>query len=198
MREAPDGWRPPEPSKDPNSPANPPQSLMRPEVRRFAVMSYLGPLIVLFAVVGVALIYWANRTPVPAPEPSDLDATGTAGFQPQGDGNVTPKFDSTSDELKFRGSNLDAPVSQTGRPALTEINKVAATKTAGQRVRLPLAEVSGVEGGTFWVHDGNNRVAVIAPDGVQVRQGDHVSVDGITELDPSGTVRVRASRVEVL
>jgi hypothetical protein len=197
MRETSDGWRPPDPSKDTNSPKNPPQSLMRREVRRFAVMSYLGPVIVLFVVIGIALIYWANRSPIPSPEPNDLDTAGTAGFQPQGGSGARPKFDSTADELKYRGSRLDAPVSQAGRSALTEIDKVAATKTAGQRVSLPLAEVSAVEGGNFWVHDGNNRVAVIAPDGVQVRQGDHVSVDGITELDPSGSVRVRASRVEV-
>src|SRR5262245_60260138 len=198
MREERDGWRPPDPSKNPNNPQNPPQTLLRPEVRRFAVMSYLGPVIVLFVAVGIALIYWANRNPVTTPELRDLDSTGTAGFQPQGGGGARPKFDSTNDELKYKGSQLDLPVSQAGRPsALPEIDKVAAAKSAGQPVSLALAEVSAVEGGRFWIHDGNNRVAVIAPSGVRVRQGDHVSVDGMTELDSSGTVRVRANRVEV-
>jgi len=198
MREERDGWRGPDPSKDPNSPKNPPQSLLRREVRRFAVMSYLGPVVVLFIVIGIALIYWGNRNAAPPDDIRELDSTGTTGLQPQGGGGARPKFDSTEDELKYKGSSLAVDAAQPRRAAtLTEIDRVAAAKAAGQPVSLPLVEVSAVEGGSFWIHDGNNRVVVIAPDRVQVKNGQHVSVDGITEVDSSGTVRVRATRVQV-
>jgi hypothetical protein len=196
MREERDSRRGPDPPV--NNPKYPPQSLMRREVRRFAVMSYLGPVVVLFVVIGIALIYWGNRTPVPSHETPQLDATGTTGFQPQGGGGARPKSDSTADELKFKGSSLATGAAQPERgAALTEIDRVASAKTAGLPVSLPLVEVSAVEGGSFWIHDGNNRVVVIPPDRVQVKNGQHVSVDGITEIDPSGSVRVRASRVDV-
>jgi hypothetical protein len=198
MREERDG-RGSNSSRDLNNPKNPPQSLLRREVRRFALMSYLGPLVVLVVVVGIALIYWANRSQAPPQDVQDkeIESTGTSGFQPDG-GGARPKFDTTADELKFKGSSLNAGAAQSGRAVtLTEIDRVAAAKTGGQRVSLPLVEVSDVENGSFWIHDGNNRVAVIAPDRVQVKDGQHVSVDGITEVDPSGGVRVRASHVEV-
>src|SRR4029450_4257230 len=78
MREEPDG-RGSDSSKELNDPKNPPQSLMRREVRRFAVMSYLGPLVVLVVVVGIALIYWANRSPAPPQDINEIDSTGTSG-----------------------------------------------------------------------------------------------------------------------
>src|SRR5687767_2246282 len=66
-------------SEELNDPKNPPQSVLKPEVRRAALMSYLGPVVALFAVVGIILIYWSNRGPVSSDEPRERDAVGTIG-----------------------------------------------------------------------------------------------------------------------
>ena len=64
-----------------DDPTNPPNVLLRPENRRAALWSYLGPVIALFAIVGVALIYWVNRGPV-------SDSVRTDDAATDGDGAV--------------------------------------------------------------------------------------------------------------
>jgi hypothetical protein len=46
----------PERYEETTDPNNPPNSVVNPNVRRTALRSYLGPLIVFFAVVGIGLI----------------------------------------------------------------------------------------------------------------------------------------------
>jgi hypothetical protein len=183
---------------DPNAPQNPPQSVANRDVRRTALRTYLLPIVGLFLVIGLALLYWASRPPVSeraANQPSreDPNVAGTAGERNPDDnspGGHEPQRtpDSTADEIQHRGGHA---VTELG--ALLEEN---AHGEIGRRVEIQDVDVEQVDSPTsFWVRDGNARVQVIAPSaGAQVRQGQQVNLTGVAER--SGNVlRIRASKV---
>ena len=178
-------WRDPK-SEQPNNPENPPQVLLRPEVRRAALMSYLGPVIALFVIIGLALIYWANRGPV-EPDPNDrvADAIGTIGGRSAGGFDPTPDFDRTRDELAYRGGNA----------TLTSVSDVIAATRGGRLVELNGAEVVSIDANVLQIGDGDARVRVIVTEGTQgVKAGDRVDLSGVTEQSDSG-MQIRAKNI---
>jgi hypothetical protein len=82
-------------------PKNPPNSVLRPEVRKAAFWAYIGPLIIIVVVLGIALLYWSTRDNTgDTTEPT----VGTSGENPgQGGTNPDPTPDSTKDETEYRG-----------------------------------------------------------------------------------------------
>src|SRR4051794_19082992 len=99
--------------EDTTDPQNPPNSVANRDVRRSALRAYLGPLVALFVIAGVALIYWANRSPVMHSDPAEVATTGQDVVGERGNSSDTPGgFDpqghasSTSDEIERRGGTL--------------------------------------------------------------------------------------------
>ena len=95
-------------------PRNPPQAVTNRGARGAALRSYLGPIVVLFVILGLALLYWARRDPGRDFDDNTLNpTTGTTGEQlkndeparelNQGGGDPAPRPDSTQEELKDRG-----------------------------------------------------------------------------------------------
>ena len=94
-------------------PRNPPNSVLNDSVRRTALRSYLGPLVALFIVVGLGLVYWANRGPVfDGVEEGRVGTTGEISIDTVGERgnaetpggiNPDPRPDSTREEREFRG-----------------------------------------------------------------------------------------------
>jgi len=180
-----------------NEPGDPPNVLLRSETRRTALFSYLGPVIALFAIVGVALIYWVNRGPVPAHEKPDSDVIGTSGRTTPGGGDPQPSFGRTHDEIVNRGESDKAVNAQGNDPsALTTIDRALAAPSAVPRhVALSAVEVEKAEGRTIWVRDGDASIAVILPQGAAVpRRGDRVDVSGLTE-QRDGATRIVAEAI---
>ena len=189
MAEPQDGRQTPERYEETLDPRNPPNSVANREVRRTALRVYLWPLVALFIVVGLALIYWANRGPV-FNDPQEgvgttgdrQDVVGERGNDDDTPGGINPdpRPDSTVDELKFRG--VDAPASRGGAMDLTGVRVVGVRD----------------DGRTFWVQSGDDQVEVSAPDGApQVKPGSTVSISGVRESDGQGGTRIRARRVTV-
>ena len=186
-----------EPYRDPelHAPENPPQSVVNPDIRRKALWTYLGPIALFFVVIGVALVYWANRPPQ-----HDVDAErdlpraeGTAGETPAreatpGGGEPQPTPGSTRDEIESRAS---AAITELGGVLEHDLRTVE-----GRRVEVHDVDVERVESPTlFWIRDGNVRVAVVAADSLfRVQPGQTVNVTGVAERS-DGTVRIRASQV---
>jgi hypothetical protein len=82
-------------------PHNPPNAVLRPEVRTAALWAYLGPLIVIAVVALIGLLYWANRDS----DPND-DVTPTSGVSDElkpGGGDPAPKPDNAQEEVENRG-----------------------------------------------------------------------------------------------
>jgi len=98
-----------------NDPHNPPNAVLNRDVRRAAVWVYVGPLVVLLIIVGIALLYWMGRGPVSQQDADSLNpAAGTTGEQTpgeerreqqQGGFEPAPRPDSTRDEVESRGGN---------------------------------------------------------------------------------------------
>lgn len=171
-------------------PSNPPNSVVRPAVRRTAVRAYIGILVVTFLIVGAALLFWAprdgNRLPdgQGTPSPTSVGTSGErmpregtpGGFEP------APDHDSTRSELEYRGAG-ERP--QGPMPGLQTTNQVELTGV----------EVERADGDTFWVRSDGRSVTVVAPGGMPtVRAGQTVDVTGTSE---DGGTRIRASRIEV-
>ena len=190
---------------DPNAPQNPPNSVVNRDVRRTALRTYLGPIIALFAIVGLVLLYWASRPPAVERAANDVErddpnVEGTAGernpggatssgvdAQPGGhEPQRTPE--STREEVEHRGGDT---VTELG-----ELLDEGARGEVGRRVEISDVDVERVESPTsFWVKDGNARVQVVAPTaGVEVRQGQQVHITGVAERS-GNTLRIRASKV---
>ncbi|MGE0446095.1 MAG: hypothetical protein AB7P99_12780 [Vicinamibacterales bacterium] len=101
--------------EDTNDPHYPPKAVLNKNVRRAAVWVYVGPLIALLAIVGIALLYWLGRPPGRTEGDGLNPATGTTGEQrpateregqpQQGGGDPSPQPDSTRDEIEFRGGS---------------------------------------------------------------------------------------------
>jgi hypothetical protein len=180
-------------------PKNPPNSVLRPQARRATVTTFVGGIVVFFLIVGAALIYWnaSNRRIDPDPglrDNSDTRQVGTAGQPTPGGGSADPAPGSTRDELQFRGGEDPAGT----RLELHAILDGSPADTIGRRVNLHDVDVATVEGGSFWIHDGNARVQVLPPSGAaMVRNGQVVDVSGVVESNGGAGIRIRADRVAV-
>ena len=169
-------------------PRNPPEVLLKPAARRAAVWSYLGPVVALFVIAGVAMLYWVNRGPVPNDARTDDAAIGTVGRDSPGGGDPKGAFKSTEDELKYRG----APDADEGTIRSIESVRTADGSSA-RRVMLDRVTVDAVDGSTTWIKDGSDRIAVVTDSAPGVTSGDAASVSGTTERDGQGNVRIRGT-----
>jgi len=183
-------------------PENPPNSVLSKSTRRAAIGSYLGPVIVLFVIVGLGLIYWSNRGPSQPDRDTTHTGVGTTGENGPGAFDPRPRSDSTREELEFRGG-IDDP-KQGPMPALrdatplTKLDEITrdASFVSGRRVDVNDVQVDSVQGNTFWVRDGNDRVEVIAPEGSSIpAQGTRVRVVGTAEGAGGQRARIRASTI---
>ena len=198
----------PQQYEETRDPRNPPNSVINESVRRTALGSYLGPLVVFFLVAGIALIYWANRGPV-APGPEDREQIGTTGFPDDRDDvvgergnrddtpggtNPEPRHDSTAAEIEYRSGNPDPPAFL-GLAMLEGEPK----NVVGRRIDVRNVSVADVQDSShFWVQDGSHKAEVMAPrGGSAIRNGSRVNVSGVVEEDGRGGVRIRAERVEM-
>lgn len=183
----------PDASSDPQTP---PGAFQQPEVGRGAILSYIGPIIVLFAIIGVALIYWVNREPFPIRSTDERGAVGTSGEFTQGGGEPRPPFRSTRNELETRGADTASHSGQPDLVALTTIDRILESGTLpGRQVTLAAVRVERVDGRTMWVRDGDSRIAVQLPErAAPPQKGDRVDVSGITDAH-DGTVRVVADAI---
>jgi hypothetical protein len=180
------------------NPKNPPNSVLQPAARRATVATFVGGIVVFFLIVGVALVYWnaSNRRidPDPGLRETDGQEIGTAGERTPGGGSADPSLDSPRDELEFRGGD-DTTGAGTELRSILEAEPSA---SIGRRVTLHDVDVASVEGGSFWIHDGNARVQVRPPSGAGlVRDGQVVDVSGVVESDGADGIRIRADRVTV-
>jgi len=180
-------------------PRNPPNSVANATVRRLALRSYLGPLVALFIVIGLGLMYWANRGPIyDGVEDGRVGTTGEAGLDTVGERgggdapggfDPAPRPDSTRDELESRGVSTETD--------LRQINEIDQT-TLGRRVEISGATVVAVQSAMLFSIEKDNATAVVsAPTGgPAVRDGQTVTVSGIVEPGQNGA-RIRATRVSV-
>jgi hypothetical protein len=179
---------------DPSAPQNPPGSVVNKDVRRFALWTYLPPLIVFFLGVGLLLAYWETSAPPTRREAAEPRAEGTTGTERERSRDETPG-----------GQNPDrtpaspqAEVEDRSGRTITELSEVFDSRDAiGRRVEVRDVDVERVESPTlFWIRDGNARVAVTSTDGgTRVQAGQSVNVAGTVERS-GGAVRIRATRVE--
>src|SRR5688500_16544200 len=201
-------WQKPE-YEETVDPHNPPASVLRPSVRRSVVRTYVGGIVAVFAIVGVALIYWAATDSGGDEEIETLEpsAVGTAGDlrrddSPGGD-DPAPDSGTTRDEITDRGGAGGAqplPGIATTAPVtkLAALFEESPQAVAGRRIDLQDVDVETTQGRNFWIRDGDARVAVVAPQGSpEVRAGHRVTVSGNVEPDGNGSVRLRATRVTV-
>lgn len=101
-----------EPYRDPNpnAPQNPPESVVNKDVRRYALWTYLPPLVVFF-LGAAALLYYRGISPPQEREIVQPRVEGTAGAAGEqgrygrtpGGHNPDPRFRSPEEEIKFRG-----------------------------------------------------------------------------------------------
>jgi hypothetical protein len=196
-----------EPQRPPNyeetrNPDNPPNSVLSRPARRAAVWSYLGPVVVLFVIVGIGLIYFSNRTPSTPDRERGSEAIGTAGDTDPGGFDPQPRAGSTRDELEQRGG-VDDPA-QGPMPALrdkTPITSISGVMqkpndVVGRPVDLKKVEVDSAQGTSFWVRDGDDKVEVVAANGTSApSKGSHVHVVGTVENAGGNRTRIRASNV---
>lgn len=176
------------------APENPPNSVVNREVRRTALRTYLGPIVIFFVLVGAVYVYWSGRPADRGPEPAAAgeEAAGTAGLtaareDTPGGHDPQPQPESTREEIEGRGGD-----------ALTELGEVienGGRGDIGRRVEVHDVEVERVESPTLvWVRDGNARVAVVMPAGRTVGTGDQIDIAGVVER-AGDSARIRASRV---
>jgi hypothetical protein len=99
-----------------DDPRNPPNAVTNKGARRAAVWAYLGPIIALFVIIGIAMLYWARRDPGRVHDENSLNpAIGTSGEKlkddnssrdlEQGGGDPRTRPGNTADELKNRGTD---------------------------------------------------------------------------------------------
>jgi hypothetical protein len=179
-----------------DDPRTPPGAFQQPRVGRGAILSYIGPIIVLFAIIGAALIYWVNREPFPIRTTDERGAIGTAGAFPQGGGDPRPPFRSTRNEVETRGADTTRAPGTPDLVALTTIDRILDNGTApGREVTLSAVDVERVDGRTVWVRDGDSRIAVQLPENAAPPQkGARVDVTGITDAR-DGMVRIVADTI---
>jgi hypothetical protein len=93
----------PERYEETRNPKNPPNSVLRPQVRSVALYWYLGSVVAVFVLVGVAVIFWMAAHPRPTADAAEEKMVGTSGYRVDGGHNPDPRPKNTRDELKFRG-----------------------------------------------------------------------------------------------
>jgi hypothetical protein len=170
-------------------PKNPPDAVLNKTARRAAVWSYFVPIVVLFVVIGVALVYWSLRAP--HSEAADRTEVGTVG-RPDGGFDPKPRPDTPRDEIKFRGSDLE-PITRIS--ALREANVFS---MAGRRVELQGLKVESASGNVLWVRDDDRKYAIVTPGTTaSVKAGATISVRGRVEPDEQGEARIVADQLEV-
>jgi hypothetical protein len=173
------------------APQNPPNIMLSKETRRAAVWSYFVPVVVLFLVVGVALVYWANQPRHRGTDADDRAEIGTTG-RTDGGFDPKPKPNNTGDEIQFRADDL-TPITDVKQ--MGDINTQTMT---GRRVSMAEAEVDSVSGNTIWIRDGDAKFAVIASEGVGgLKPGTKISITGRIQADEKGAPQIRADRVQV-
>jgi len=173
------------------NPKNPPNSVTHKGARRAAVWSYFVPIVVLFVVIGVGLLYWSNRSARSDGNEIKRSEVGTVGST-EGGFDPHPPPDNARDEIKFRGGDL-TPIT-----SVSELHTLNAETMAGRRVRMDDATVDSASGNTFWVRDDDRKYAVITSQGAPaVKPGAKVAVSGTIEPDSNGAPRVIADRVQV-
>ena len=185
MAERPNDWQSPE-YKETTEPQNPPNSVVRPEVRTAALWVYLAPIVAVVVVVGIAVLYWSNRGPAPS---EDATRTiGTVGDEATpGGGNPAPRPDDARAEIEYRGGTT-----------LTTLGGLVEPRTAiGQRVELKNVQVETVNDPTsFLIEDGSIKMMVMAPASTPgLKAGMHADVSGVLESDGKGGARIRATHV---
>jgi len=182
--------------------------MLKLATRRAALWSYLGSVVILFLIVGAALVYWMARGPSSATRDSAdenvTEAIGTAGNTTPGGFDPQPRPGNTSDELKHRGAG-ETP--QGPNPGLAGIDplttmhavaSVTAKNAVGQRVELRDVEVESAEGDVMRVREGTTSIAVIMPrNAATPRTGDHIDLSGSLQPDDQGHVRILGSRIDV-
>ena len=193
--------------EDPAAPQNPPNSVPNRRVRRGTFWLYLGPLVALFAAVGFAIFYLTTRPPDRGAQGQKVwNATGTTGEIKPGGHSPDPVPESPEKEIEERGvvRDLSEPPLPGVRPELmlTGLREVLDSKPeqiTGRGVDVQNVDVAQVKDArNFVVHQGNAKVAVVAPDGSPaLHSGQRVNVIGTVEPDGAGGVRIRASRVDV-
>jgi hypothetical protein len=182
-------------------PDNPPNAVLNRSARRSALWSYLGPVIALFVVVGIALAYWSVRGPRPTDRPDRDQAIGTAGETTPGGDTPQVHEQTTADELKYRGGIDDTaqgPMPNLhDRTPLTSVSDVLRkpADVAGRSVDLKDVTVDSTQSDSFWVRDGNDKVQVVGAPGMSLQKGAHVHVVGTVEA-VGRTTRVHASKVQ--
>jgi hypothetical protein len=195
-------------------PKNPPNSVLQPAARTAALASYLGGIVVLFVIVGLALVYWSASGRRIAQDPGERVAdaardnaeVGTAGerdpnLSSPGGGSADPRPGDTRDELEFRGADdreaqreLNARASATKLSAVLDVSPAAAV---GMPVDIRGITVANVDSGSFWIHDGNDKIEVVPPSATAgVRAGQKIDVVGKVESDGRSGVRIRATRIQ--
>jgi hypothetical protein len=198
------GGRPPERRYDETTdPRNPPRAVTNPRVRSKALAVYLGGIVALFLLVGLALLVWPGTgRDLARVETDDTHAIGTSGERLPGGFAPGGQPRSTDAELERRGvsdgiAGTMPPL--TTAPAVTSVRDFEEEPIAslvGRRVELEAVEVEGQEGDSFWVRDGDARVRVMRP-GVSVGRGTRVDIGGTALQDVDGAVLIQATRVDV-
>ena len=82
-------------------PQNPPNSVLNRDARRAAVLSYFVPVVLLFVVIGIALVVLVEPAKRSRSETGDRPEVGTVG-RTDGGSQPEPKADSPRDEIKYR------------------------------------------------------------------------------------------------
>jgi hypothetical protein len=172
-------------------PQNPPNSMLSKDTRRAAVLSYFVPVVILFVVIGVALVYWSNRPEHSQTGDADRSEIGTAG---RTDGGVPPesKPDTVREEIENRGEDL-VPISR-----VAELRDIDARRMSGRRVSIAEADVESATGNMVWIRDDERKFPVIAPAGAPLpTAGSKVSITGHIATDSNGAVQIRADRIQM-
>jgi hypothetical protein len=146
--------------------------------------------VLLLVIVGI-FVYRMSTRPAEPDLAGDRSSVDSAGEQLPGGSDPQPKFGSTRDEIENRGGgSVDA---------VTRLSDITDDRQAvsGQRVELKDVEVESASADSFWITDGDDTIAVVAPAGTPaLRDGQRVSISGRVEAN-GGNVRINATRVQV-
>jgi hypothetical protein len=90
---------------DTHDQTNFPRSVLHDKAGRPALVRVVGSVVVFFALVGVALLFWTVAHPRPAAREGMEDVVGTSGYySTEGGHDPVRRPGNTRDELKFRGA----------------------------------------------------------------------------------------------
>ena len=178
--------------EDTEAPQNPPNSLLRQNVRREWLASSLGVVMIIFLATAAALSWVIVERRLGGGPPhtnNPQEAVGTSGERflvpSPGGFNPVPRPRSTEAELRFRGGS-----------GITSLNDLRLAPE-GSRVNLDGVIVERADGGAFLIRDGHDTALVItAGEMPTVRSGQRVNVNGVVEGIGPG-MRIRASRIDI-